>query len=521
MGEKVKTNDDALIAIDILLQPDQTLIDRAMMVNARLRENLPEGYELDSSHAPHITLLQRFIRVEDLNAVTAALAKVLISERPTDLQLKTKGFDYVIWGGKAVTVFVVERTRELMNLHQKVIDALAPFSVRGGIAAAFIGTDINPETIGWVENFIPDSSGENYLPHVTVGVANEDFASRMKAEPYETFSFKVDGIAIYQLGNFGTAVKKLWQDEARGPLPSWNDGAVKKSILDFVNRVTTKGGSDYVPAPERIAVFDNDGTLWAEQPFYFQGLFVFDRIRILEPMHPEWIDKPLFKAAIENDIKTLAAASLSDLAELVMATHAGMTTEEFETIAKDWLITARHPGFDRLYTDLVYRPMLELLAYLRENGFHTFVVSGGGIEFVRAFSETIYGIPPELVIGSSIVTKYEVRNSIPVLVRDAMLDFMDDNEGKPVGINKFIGRRPIAAFGNSDGDFQMLEWVTAGTGPRFGLLVHHDDAIREFSYDRESAAGKLDRALDEAPKRGWTVVSMKKDWNCVFSFYKN
>lgn len=521
MSEKMQNPDDTLIAIDVLLQPDPTLIDKSTAVNARLRENFPTGYEIDASHAPHITLLQRFIREKEINAVTATLAKVLISERPTDLRLKTKGYDYVIWGGKAVTVLVVEPTPELMHLHQKVIDALAPFSVSGGTAEAFIGSDINPETIGWVEHFIPDSSGENYLPHVTAGVAHEDFVKRMKAEPSETFSFKVDGVAIYQLGNFGTAVKLLWQNEAHGPLPSWNNGVVKQSLLDFVNRVTTKGGPEYVPVPERIAVFDNDGTLWAEQPYYSQGLFVFDRIRILEPMHPEWKDKPLFKAAIGNDIKALAAANLSDLAELVMATHAGVTTEEFETIVKDWLITARHPGFKRPFTDLVYRPMLELLAYLRENGFHTFVVSGGGIEFVRAFSETIYGIPPELVIGSSIVTKYEVLNGRPVLVREAMLDFMDDNEGKPVGINKFIGRRPIAAFGNSDGDFQMLEWVTAGTGPRFGLLVHHDDAVREFAYDRESAAGKLDRALDEAPKRGWTVVSMKKDWNHVFTFDKN
>lgn len=303
-------------------------------------------------------------------------------------------------------------------------------------------------------------------------------------------------------------------------LPSWNGGAAKKSIIEFVAKVTKKGGTEFVPPMERIAVFDNDGTLWVEQPFYFQGLFVFDRIRALAPQHPEWKDKQPFKAVIENDMKALAAAGLPGLAELVMVTHAGMTTEEFERTVKDWLATARHPKFNRPYTDLVYHPMLELLAFLRANDFKTYIVSGGGIEFVRTFSEKVYGIPPEQVVGSSIVTKYEVRDGRPVLVRDPKLDFIDDNAGKPVGINKFIGRRPIAAFGNSDGDFQMLEWVTAGTGPRFGLIIHHDDAVREFAYDRASAAGKLDRGLDEAPKRGWTLVSMKDDWKRVFAFEK-
>ncbi|MEI9478750.1 MAG: HAD family hydrolase [Deltaproteobacteria bacterium] len=303
-------------------------------------------------------------------------------------------------------------------------------------------------------------------------------------------------------------------------LPSWNGGAAKESIIEFVAKVTKKGGTEFVPPMERIAVFDNDGTLWVEHPFYFQGLFVFDRIRALAPQHPEWKDKQPFKAVIENDMKALAAAGLPGLAELVMVTHAGMTTEEFERTVKDWLATARHPKFNRPYTDLVYHPMLELLAFLRANDFKTYIVSGGGIEFVRTFSEKVYGIPPEQVVGSSIVTKYEVRDGRPVLVRDPKLDFIDDNAGKPVGINKFIGRRPIAAFGNSDGDFQMLEWVTAGTGPRFGLIIHHDDAVREFAYDRASAAGKLDRGLDEAPKRGWTLVSMKDDWKRVFAFEK-
>ena len=301
-------------------------------------------------------------------------------------------------------------------------------------------------------------------------------------------------------------------------LPSWSDGAAKQSIVDFVNKVATAGSPEFVPAADRIAVFDNDGTLWAEQPFPFQGLFAFDRVRALLPEHPEWKEKPAFKAVLENDMKALAVTGMAGLVEVAMATHAGMTTEEFEGLVKDWIVTARHPKFQRLFTELVYQPMLEVLDFLRANGFKTFIVSGGGVEFLRTFSETIYGIPPDQIVGSSIVTKYEIRDGRPVLVRQPVLNFYDDNEDKPVGINVFIGRRPIAAFGNSDGDFAMLEWVTGGTGARFGLIVHHDDAAREFAYDREAGLAKLERGLDEGPKRGWTMVSMKNDWKRVFPF---
>jgi len=300
------------------------------------------------------------------------------------------------------------------------------------------------------------------------------------------------------------------------PLPSWNDGVTKQSIVEFVAKVTKKRSPDFVPIAERIAVFDNDGTLWAEQPTYFQGLFALDRVRALAPQHPEWKNTQPFKAVLENDMKAFAATGLQGISELLRATHSGMTTEEFNRTVKEWLATARHPKFNRPYTDLVYQPMLELLAYLRANGFKTFIVSGGGIEFVRTFSEQSYGIPSEQVVGSVIKTKYELRDGKPVLVRLPELVFIDDGAGKPVGINSYIGRRPIAAFGNSDGDFEMLEWVTTGTGPNFGLLVHHDDAVREFAYDRTAATGKLDRGLDEASKRGWTLVSMKNDWNRIF-----
>ncbi len=301
-------------------------------------------------------------------------------------------------------------------------------------------------------------------------------------------------------------------------MKSWNEGAAKQSILEFVKRVSTTGGPDFVPIPDRIAVFDNDGTLWAESPFYFQGAFVADRVRSLAPQHPEWKTTQPYRALLENDMATLARSGEAALVELVMATHAGMTTEEFASEVTDWLASARHPRFERPYTDMIYAPMIELLGYLRAHEFKTFIVSGGGIEFVRTFSERVYGIPPDQVVGSTIETKYEVRDGRPVLVREAKVDFIDDKEGKPVGINRFIGRRPIAAFGNSDGDFAMLEWVTAGAGPRLGVIIHHDDAEREYAYDRGSMVGKLERGLDEANSRGWTVVGMRRDWKRVFPF---
>jgi phosphoserine phosphatase len=301
------------------------------------------------------------------------------------------------------------------------------------------------------------------------------------------------------------------------PLPSWNEGSTKRSILDFVRGVTTAGEPHFVKPEERIAVFDNDGTLWSEQPLYFQVAFVFDRMKAMAPEHPEWKDNPLYTAVLAGDMKTVAAGGVKGLLELATITHAGMTTEEFAKIAADWIASARHPKFDHLYTDVIYQPMLELLAYLRANGFKTFIVSGGGIEFMRVFAEKVYGIPPEQVIGSSIVTKFEMVDGVPVLTRLPELNFMDDNVGKPVAINMHIGRRPIAAFGNSDGDLQMLQWTSAGTGSRFGLLVHHTDSLREYAYD-VSPLGKLEVALTEAATRGWTVVDMKNDWNRVFAF---
>ena len=306
---------------------------------------------------------------------------------------------------------------------------------------------------------------------------------------------------------------------AADPLPSWNDGQAKQSILKFVNKVTTAGSQDFVSPPERIATFDNDGTLWSEQPMYFQLIFALDRVRALAPQHPEWQTQEPFASLLKGDLKGVMAGGEKALLEIVMATHAGMTTEEFEKTVKDWLATARHPKTGKLYTEMVYQPMLELLTYLRANGFKTFIVSGGGIEFMRPWTEKVYGVPPEQVVGSSIKTKWEVRSGKPALVRLPEVNFIDDKTGKPVGINSHIGRRPIAAFGNSDGDQQMLEWTQAGNGARLMMLVHHDDARREWAYGPESKIGTFSDALmAEANQQGWTVVSMKNDWKKVFAF---
>jgi phosphoglycolate phosphatase-like HAD superfamily hydrolase len=308
---------------------------------------------------------------------------------------------------------------------------------------------------------------------------------------------------------------------AADPLASWNDTAPKKAIIAFVEQVIKEGSPDFVPVSERIATFDNDGTLWAEQPMYFQGLFAIDRVRQLAPQHPEWKTKEPFASILMGDLKTAFAGGERAMVEIVMATHAGMSTVEFEKIVQDWLAIAKHPKTHKPYTEMVYQPMLELLAYLRANGFKTFIVSGGGVEFMRPWTEKVYGIPPEQVVGSSIKTKFELREGKPVLMRLAQLNFIDDKVGKPIGINEHIGRRPIAAFGNSDGDLQMLQWTTAGTGARLALIVHHTDAEREWAYDRKSSVGRLDKALDEAKVKGWTIVDMKNDWKTVFPFEKN
>lgn len=301
------------------------------------------------------------------------------------------------------------------------------------------------------------------------------------------------------------------------PLPSWNDGATKTFITDFVAKVTTQGAAEYVPSAQRIAVFDNDGTLWCEQPEYFQVAFALDSIKAMAPKHPEWGQQEPFKSFLAGDRTALAEQGEQALLALVTAAHSGMTTDEFSKSVADWLATAKHPRFNRPYNELVYHPMVELLAYLRANGFKTFIVSGGGVEFMRVWAEKAYGIPPEQVVGSSGVVKLEAgADGKPVLMKLAKVEFVDDGPGKPVGINRFIGRRPILAFGNSDGDHQMLQWTMAGSGARFAGIVHHTDEVREYAYDRQSKVGKLDKAWDEAKAKGWTVVDMKQDWKTIF-----
>jgi hypothetical protein len=301
-------------------------------------------------------------------------------------------------------------------------------------------------------------------------------------------------------------------------LPSWNDTAAKSRIIDFVKATTTEGGEGYVAPADRIAVFDNDGTLWTEQPYYFQLAFVLDRIKALAPQHPEWQEKEPYKSVLDGNLRRVAASGERGLVDLVTATHAGMTTDQFSKIVTDWFATARHPKTGKPYDQMTFLPMRELLDYLRSNGFKTYIVSGGGVEFMRTMTEKMYGIPPEQVVGSTIATTYAIVGDVPVLKRLPKIDFIDDGPGKPVGINKFIGRRPIFAAGNSDGDYEMLRWVTAGKGPSFAMIVHHTDAVREYAYDRKSPVGKLDKALDEAGRRNWLVVDMKADWNKIYAW---
>ena len=302
---------------------------------------------------------------------------------------------------------------------------------------------------------------------------------------------------------------------ATDPLPSWNDTTPKQAIVEFVDRVTDRDSPDFVPGNARIAVFDNDGTLWSEQPLYFQALFIFDRIRTMAPEHPEWQHDEPFASVLRGDMASALAGGEHALIEMAMATHADTTTWEFREVVADWIATARHPTSGRPYTAMVYQPMLEVMDYLRSKGFRTFIVSGGGVDFMRAWAEDVYGIPPEQVIGSRIAMAYEVRDGKPVLVRIPTMDFINDKAGKPIGIEERIGRRPLMAFGNSDGDFEMLDWSTSGPGPGFGLVVHHTDGDREWAYDRNSSIGRLSRGLDEGPGKGWVIVDMKNDWNVV------
>jgi phosphoserine phosphatase len=302
------------------------------------------------------------------------------------------------------------------------------------------------------------------------------------------------------------------------PLPTWNEGPAKQSVIDFVKAVTNEAGADFINPADRIAVFDNDGTLWSEQPYYFQLQFAFDRVKAMADDHPEWKTNPLIQAVLADELNTVLSFGEKGLAELVMTTHAGMTTDEFSQSVTDWITTSKHPKTGKLYKEMVFQPMLEVLEFLQANGFKTYIVSGGGIDFMRPWTEEVYGIPAEQVIGSSVKTAFEMRNGKPVLVKLPELNFFDDKEGKPVAIHQHIGKKPVAAFGNSDGDLQMLQWTSAGNGRRLMVFIHHTDADREWAYNRESHIGRFDKGLDEAMAKGWTIVDMKKNWKVIYPF---
>jgi hypothetical protein len=334
------------------------------------------------------------------------------------------------------------------------------------------------------------------------------------AMPHRTSAFAAFFVLLAACGGPPSATET--KSSVADALPSWNDGAPKQAIVSFVNRVTKEGASDFIVPAERIATFDNDGTLWSEQPIYFQIAFVLDRVKELAPKHPEWKKKQPFKSILEGDLKSALAGGPKALAELLAATSGGVTAEESDAMVKTWTNTARHPKTRKLYTEMIYQPMLELMTYLRANNFKTFIISGGGVDFMRPWTEHVYGVPPEQVVGTTMKVSYAAKNGKPELNILPQLDFIDDGPGKPVGIRQFIGRRPIFAAGNSDGDREMLEYTTTGPGPRFAMIVHHTDAEREFAYDRQSAIGKLDKALDQASTANWTVVDMKNDWKVIY-----
>jgi phosphoserine phosphatase/2'-5' RNA ligase len=512
-------------AIDVLLAPDAVMLGRAKEANNRLRADFPKGFELDADHAPHVTLLQRFVRTADLDKVYAAVAKVSKDENPTAWELKATGYYDIPAGNLGLAGIVIEPTADLLRLQQKLIDAVAPYTVEKGSDAAFVpkpdGGAMVTGLIDYVATFVPKASGKNFNPHVTVGLGTRAFLDKLKAEPYKTFTFNSRAVEVYHLGDYGTAQKLLWT--SADPLPSWNEGPAKKAILDFVAKTTAKDGKDFVPVAERIAVFDNDGTLWPEHPVPFQLAFVIDELKRRTPTEPKLAEDEMVKAALAGDVAKLLAGDRHDgLLKIAALTHAGMTTDEFKSTVENWLATAKHPKYGRPYTELTYQPMQEVLAHLRANGFKTFIVSGGGADFMRVWAERVYGIPPEQVVGTTARTKFELRDSGPVLVKTLDHLFVDDKAGKPVGIHQFIGRRPIACFGNSDGDHAMLQYTTIkNLRPSFGLIVHHTDTEREYAYDaRPKSSGKLVDALKDAPQRGWAVADMKKDWKRVYGFEK-
>jgi phosphoglycolate phosphatase-like HAD superfamily hydrolase len=507
-----------LIAINILLDPDAATVERAQTVNSRLRENYPDGFALDANHAPHITLLQQFVRTADLDEVANAVTEALRAEQSMNWASHATGYYALADKDLRLVGIVIEPTEDLRRLQQRIIDAVAPFAVEQGTGEAFAprpdGRAISQPTVDYVNNFVGPRTGMNYHPHLTVGIGTRDFA-----EPFEAFTFRAVSVSLYQLGDYGVAQRKLYDLSAADPLPSWNDGLAKQAILSFIARVTKEGSPDFLPPAERIAVFDNDGCLWPENPLPFQAAFAIDELHRRILTEPRLVSDPMVQAVLAGDLgKLLAGEHFDGLMQVLALTHAGMTTDEFRDAVEAWLTSAKHPRFGRPYDELTYQPMQELLRLLRANGFKNFIVSGGGADFMRVWVERVYGIPPEQVVGSTARTTFELRDSGPVLTKTLDYLFVNDKEGKPVGIHQFIGRRPTICCGNSDGDHAMLQYTTINNPrPSFGLIVHHTDSEREYAYDAKTkSTGKLVEALKEVPKRGWLVVDMKQDWNAIF-----
>jgi 2'-5' RNA ligase/phosphoglycolate phosphatase-like HAD superfamily hydrolase len=513
-----------LIAINVLLDPDAATVEKAQATNARLREDYPDGFALDANHAPHITILQRFVRTADLDEVSNAVAAVLRAEQSMNWECHAIGYYALADKDLRLVGIVIEPTEDLRRLQQRIIDAVAPFAVEQGTGEAFAprpdGQAISQPTVDYVNNFVGPRTGMNYHPHLTVGIGTRDFVDALKAEPFEAFTVRAVSVSLYQVGDYGVAQRKLYDlHRFDDPLPSWNDGPAKQGILAFIARVTKEGSPDFLPPVERIAVYDNDGTLWPENPVPFQAAFAIDELNRHNLTEPELASDPMVQAALAGDIaKLLKGEHFDGLMQVLALTHAGMTVDEFRDAVEAWFTSAKHPRFGRPYDELTYQPMQELLRYLQANGFKNFIVSGGGADFMRVWVERVYGIPPEQVVGSTARTTFELRGSGPVLTKTLDYLFVNDKEGKPVGIHQFIGRRPTICCGNSDGDHAMLQFTTINNPrPSFGLIVHHTDSEREYAYDAKTkSTGKLVEALKEAPKRGWLVVDMRQDWNTIF-----
>ena len=520
-----------LIAINILLNPDADTVMKAKATNARLRESFPNGFALDDNHAPHITVLQLFVQTKDLDKVAKAVTDVLreeqwlIANKELPWESKATGYYDLAHQNLGLVGIVIEPTPDLRRLQQRIIDVVVPFAVEKGTDEAFAprldGGAISQPTVEYVNNFVGARSGMNYHPHLTVGIGVRDFVDDLKAEPFETFPVRAISVSIYQLGDYGVAQKKIYDlSHAADPLPSWNDGPAKQEILAFIARVTKEGSPDFLPLAERIAVFDNDGTLWPENPMPFQAAFAIDELNRLIITEPALASDAMVQAVLEGDLgKLLAGEHFDGLMQVLALTHAGMTVDEFREAVEAWLISAKHPRYGKPYDELTYQPMQELLRLLRANDFKNFIVSGGGADFMRVWVERVYNIPPEQVIGSTARTTFELGDSGPLLTKTLDYLFVNDKQGKPIAIHQFIGRRPVICCGNSDGDHAMLQYTTINNPrPSFGLIVHHTDSEREYAYDaKTNSTGKLVEALKEAPKRGWLVVDIKQDWRTVFN----